>query len=186
MIIDAVTPLLLKHGREVTSKQLADAAGVAEGTVFRAFGDKEALVRAVLEKLLDPEPLRRELEGIDPGLPLADKIRSILAMMQHRFGTVFQLMAVLESHQRPPATHERRHSFTMLIVRILEPDAQRLSVPAEQVAQVLRMMAFASSFPTLNAGNEFDLDELTAIVLHGVAAGPNSATASQNPENPQN
>ena len=32
MIIDAVIPLLLKHGADVTSKQIAEAAGIAEGT----------------------------------------------------------------------------------------------------------------------------------------------------------
>src|SRR5690606_24835873 len=35
-ILDAVLPLLRERGREVTSRELAEAAGVAEGTIFRA------------------------------------------------------------------------------------------------------------------------------------------------------
>ena len=46
MIIDAVIPLILEHGVGITSRQIAEAAGVAEGTVFRAFGDKESLIAA--------------------------------------------------------------------------------------------------------------------------------------------
>ena len=69
MIIDAVIPLLLEHGRAVTSKQIAEAAGIAEGTIFRAFGDKETLVQAAIEKYLDPEPLREALRSHRPGAP---------------------------------------------------------------------------------------------------------------------
>ncbi len=178
MIIDAVIPLLLEHGREATSKQMADAAGVAEGTIFRAFGDKESLIRAVLDKLFDPEPLEKELERIDPGLELADKVHAILALMKHRFGTVFQMMAVLGSHERPPVSHERRHKFVELVVRALEPDAQRLTVSPDRVAHVLRLMSFATSFPTLNAGIELTLDELTGIILYGVAGTASSEKKS--------
>ena len=35
MLIDAVTPLLLEHGQAVTTRQIADCAGIAEGTIFR-------------------------------------------------------------------------------------------------------------------------------------------------------
>jgi AcrR family transcriptional regulator len=44
MIVEAAMPLLVEHGAKVTSKQIADAAGVAEGTMFKAFGDKESLL----------------------------------------------------------------------------------------------------------------------------------------------
>ena len=42
MIVDAALPLLLEHGEMVTTRQIADAAGIAEGTIFRAFADKDA------------------------------------------------------------------------------------------------------------------------------------------------
>ncbi|MCU1430433.1 MAG: DNA-binding transcriptional regulator, AcrR family, partial [Actinomycetia bacterium] len=37
MIVAATLPLLLEHGDRVTSRQIAEAAGIAEGTIFRAF-----------------------------------------------------------------------------------------------------------------------------------------------------
>ena len=45
-IVDAVVPLLLEHGGDVTTRQIAEAAGIAEGTIFRVFPDKPALLMA--------------------------------------------------------------------------------------------------------------------------------------------
>ncbi len=57
MIIAATLPLLLEHGDRVTSRQIAEAAGIAEGTIFRVFADKDEIIAAVIETALDPEPL---------------------------------------------------------------------------------------------------------------------------------
>ena len=43
-IIDAVIPLLLENGPNVTTAQIAEAAGIAEGTIFRVFPDKTSLL----------------------------------------------------------------------------------------------------------------------------------------------
>ncbi len=45
MIIEAMLPLLLEHGEMVTTRQIAEAAGIAEGTIFRVFADKDELDR---------------------------------------------------------------------------------------------------------------------------------------------
>ena len=41
-IVAATLPLLLAHGAAVTTRQIAEAAGIAEGTIFRVFPDKES------------------------------------------------------------------------------------------------------------------------------------------------
>ena len=46
-IIDAARPLLIEHGENVTTRQLADAAGIAEGTIFRVFADKDELLSLI-------------------------------------------------------------------------------------------------------------------------------------------
>jgi AcrR family transcriptional regulator len=69
-IVDVVVPLLLEFGSEVTTKQIAERAGVAEGTLFRAFPDKESIIRAAVERFMDPLPLRTMLRSIDSDLPL--------------------------------------------------------------------------------------------------------------------
>lgn len=170
MIIDAVIPLLLEHGRGVTSRQIAEAAGVAEGTIFRAFGDKETLVRAAIDRYLDPEPLRESLRLIDPALPIEQKMRTILHLLRERFHAVMRIMPVI-GPQRPPVPQERGE-FAAIIARILEPEAAQLNWPPERVAHLLRLVSFSSAFPALNEGIEFSVDDLARFALVGVAGRP--------------
>lgn len=170
MIIDAVIPLLLEHGRDVTSKQIAEAAGIAEGTIFRAFGDKESLIAAAVLRYLDPEPLRRELRAIDPGIPLEEKVHIMITLLQRRFADVLRMFAIV-GPQHPHGSHGHQ-AYASIIASALKPDLQRLSLPPVRVAHVIRLIAFATSLPQLNEGVEFTTDELTEIVLHGIASVP--------------
>ena len=72
-LINATLPLVLWHGPGVTTRQIAEAADVAEGTIFRVFDDKEALIRAVTERAFDPAPALAEIAAIEPALSLRDR-----------------------------------------------------------------------------------------------------------------
>jgi AcrR family transcriptional regulator len=176
MIVDAVIPLLLEHGRALTSRQIAEAAGVAEGTIFRAFGDKESLVEAAILKHLDPEPLREALRSIDPSLPLEHKVRAILYLLRERFRSVMRIMPVIGG-ERPPIPQERTE-FARIIAEVLRPESEALNWPPERVAHILRLMSFSSAFPALNDGQEFSIDDLARIVLTGIAGDLPAALAS--------
>src|SRR3954465_5544537 len=69
MIIAAALPLLLEHGDRLTSRQIAEAAGIAEGTIFRAFTDKDEVIEATLEAALDPAPVEARIAEIPENLP---------------------------------------------------------------------------------------------------------------------
>src|SRR3954471_7934827 len=84
MIVAATLPLLLEHGDRVTSKQIAEAAGIAEGTIFRAFVDKDEVIAAVIESALDPEPLEAALAGISPALAFEDGLAAAVVIIQQR------------------------------------------------------------------------------------------------------
>lgn len=186
MIVDAVIPLLLEHGRGVTSRQIAEAAGIAEGTIFRAFGDKETLVQAAIEKYLDPEPLREALRSIDPALPLEHKVRAILYLLRERFNSVMRIMPVV-GHQRPPIP-QARGEFATIIAQVLEPETEELNWPPERVGHLLRLLSFSTAFPALNEGIEFSIDDLARMTLVGIAGdsphvtsprtGPRTSTPS--------
>src|SRR5258708_12837417 len=75
MIVRATLPRLLENGEMVTTRQIADAAGIAEGTIFRVFADKDELIAAVVEMALDAGPLERALATIHLSPPSHDSLR---------------------------------------------------------------------------------------------------------------
>lgn len=175
LIIDAVIPLLLERGGAVTTRQIAEAAGIAEGTVFRAFGDKESLLRAAVMRYLDPAPLLTELAAIDPGWPLERKIRAILVALRRRFDGVFRMMSTLREEDRP-APVSLRDDTTRLVAVALGPDQDRLGWGAAEIAHITRLLAFSSSFPQMTQGAELTDDELADFVLHGILGAGRAST----------
>lgn len=168
-IIDAVVPLLLTHGQKVTSRQIAEAAGIAEGTIYRVFEDKESLIRAAVARRMDPLPFRAQVAAIDVDLSLEDKVRRLVVLLTERFGEVFRLMAALGHVERPPEPASRA-AFHAIVAGVFEPDRDRLTVPPERAAHYLRLVTFSASLPALNDDHPFTVDELTRLVLTGLSA----------------
>jgi AcrR family transcriptional regulator len=170
-IIDAVIPLLMQHGRSVTTRQIADAAEVAEGTIFRAFGDKDSLIEAAVMKYLDPGPLNASILAIDPELTLEQKVNDILFLLRNRMTGIFGIMNAA-GMSGPPPGRPRSDNFIELLETVLAPDLARLRVEPERVAQFIRLLAFASAIPSFNAGQEIPTDELAALITNGIAGHP--------------
>lgn len=171
MIIDAAIPLLLARGRSTTTRQIAEAAGIAEGTIFRAFADKETLIRAAIARYRDPAPLHADLRSIAPALPLDEKVRAILELLQARLRGIFGMYAVLGQHgehPKPPVSAE----FESIIARVLEPDLVRLNWEPHRVARAIRLVALASALPHLDGDIALTNGELADLILHGVVTVP--------------
>src|SRR4051795_11241283 len=73
-ILEAVRPVLLERGAAVTTRELAEAAGVAEGTLFRVFTDKATLVREAVMAAVDPAAAVPQIKAIDMSQPLRDRL----------------------------------------------------------------------------------------------------------------
>ena len=80
-ILEAATSLLLEHGWAVTTKQIADTAGVAEGTIYRYFPTKPELLRQAVSQVLDPGHQLAGFATIEPTAALDDKLDRIVAIL---------------------------------------------------------------------------------------------------------
>lgn len=165
MIVAATLPLLIEHGDRVTSRQIAEAAGIAEGTVFRAFADKDELIAAVLEAALDTAPLEAALAGISPDLGFEDALAAAVVIIQQRVIDIWRLASSVgtrfhEMTRRPMADSDA-------LVRIFAAHRAEISVEPIVAARLLRALTLSTTHPML-ADEPRSARELVHLFLHGV------------------
>lgn len=173
-IVDAVLPLLTELGPSATSRQIAEAAGVSEGTVFNVFRDKDELVEAVVATALDPEPIERAIRRIDPTLPFEERLVAATELLQNRIVDVWRLLSQLTPHHRHPSGRPRLPEHPGL-AELLGADASRLRIPPSDAAQLLRALTLACTHPMLTTRPRSPR-EIVDQFLHGAAAGVEPAS----------
>src|SRR4051794_1440094 len=91
-IIEATLPLLRAHGLSITTRQIATAAGVAEGTIFGVFPDKDTLLREAVEAAFDPEPVRAQLGAVSLDQPLEERLVAAVKVIQAHLAGIWELL----------------------------------------------------------------------------------------------
>jgi AcrR family transcriptional regulator len=164
MIIEAALPLLLARGETVTTHEIAGAAGIAEGTIFRVFESKDALIEAVIDRVLDTEHIEEALAGIDPNLDLETIVTRVVKLVQHRVLDTWQLISSLG----PRFRRDRRPSFdSPALAGLFEAHRTELAVEPASAARVLRAITIAMTHP-LMASEPARPTEVAGQFLHGV------------------
>lgn len=176
-IVDATLPLVLRDGAAVSTRQIAQAAGIAEGTIFRVFPDKDALMRAVLRKAFDPHPTLRELAAVDRDQPLRDRLREVVTIVQRRLTGVFVLIDAVglpgppEDDEDGPGTEPpstMNDAFRAAIADVVGPDGDLLRVSTAEFAHVLRLLTFSATHPRIADGRTLSADQIVGILLDGM------------------
>lgn len=148
-IIDAALSLLEENGPELTTRVVAEAAGVAEGTLFRVFPTLPDLLGATYTEFLSHDRLMARLDGVELGDTLESRtlgcVRGIVDYFSH-------IHAVL-----PPPKHDtvdsphavcvrdaHKQRFTDLrdwVVATISPHTGELNISPEDYAHFLKALA---------------------------------------------
>ncbi|OXM74319.1 MULTISPECIES: TetR/AcrR family transcriptional regulator [Amycolatopsis] len=174
MIVRAVLPLVVEHGAAVTTAQIARAAGIGEGTIFRAFTDKDELIDACVAEALNPDGVLQAIAEIPLDQPLPDRLTEAAEALSAHLERMGALMSALHSsgHLKRGGHRKgsRMESFTAMreaVAELFTPE-DRLRLPAEKLAAVFLSLLFSRRRDEQQA--VLTTAELIDVFLHGAVS----------------
>lgn len=181
-IVEAVVPLLTEHGPSVTTRQIAEAAGVAEGTLFRVFPDKRALLLAVAEHLVEPDRGEQALiSALSSASDLPSKVVAAVSHLRDRMHDVTLVIMALrhvilsegtpegDPHQPPAFLAEANRSLLeALATHVFAPHTDQLRISPAEGALIIRSQVFGMWHPGIAVGEPMGPRQLASVLLEGM------------------
>jgi AcrR family transcriptional regulator len=172
-ILDAVLPLVLDQGRALSTKQIAEASGIAEGTIFRVFESKSDLIDAAICRALSPEALLAALNALADRGDLRTLVIDIVRTLQEHAFTTHRLISLLPPADGIAAHHgidaaARRdlgEQTVATLAALMVPHTDALAVTPSAAAGALLALSFGSTFSTRST----DPAGVADILLHGIS-----------------
>ena len=157
-IVTVALPLLAQHGEATTTAQIAQAGGIAEGTIFRVFPSKAAIIDACLARLFDTAEFQSEarrakrLEAVD------ERLEAIVLALRQHLARVLPVTLALgmvgrdAGASRPQESHLDR--LTKIVVGHLRTEVSHGSVRGspKTLARILMGLVFGVAFQEAHIG----------------------------------
>lgn len=148
-IIDAALELLTHDSPELTTRVVAEAAGVAEGTLFRVFPTLPDLLGATYTEFLSRDRLMARLGDVELGDTLESRtlgcvrgivdyfthIHAVLPLPRHDTDNAPHAICVRDAHT------QRFADVRDWVVATIAPHADALTVTPETYAHFLKALA---------------------------------------------
>ena len=144
-IVSAVLPFLVQQGTSVTSRDLARAAGVAEGTIFKVFPDKDDLFAAVHGSSHRSRAGRTGIEALDPDVPFEERLVVAAVFMQRRLLDIWSLFGSIGASVIPP--DQRRMPDSAALTALFAGDSDLVRIRPPIAARRFRSLVLAFSHP---------------------------------------
>ena len=194
-ILDVVIPLIVERGGEVSTREIAAAAGIAEGTIFRVFPDKRSLVLAAAEEAVNPADGQERFELALAGVTtVREQVVVVAGQVLERMHLVMAVMVavrphLLAEHEQdhgrrgargdagegkappvgpPPFVVRAQEDLHRRLVTLFEAHRDELRVEPAVAAVALRSLIFGASRPELGLAPALTPDQIADLVLHGV------------------
>jgi len=176
-IIKAVLPLLVAEGPGVTTRQLAAAAGIAEGTIFRVFPDKHALIHEAIKVSMDPAPVQQALSEIHSEATLQEQMTEAARILIERFDEVIALVSSLRNAPPigpnrppgpPPFIAEANTAINHSLTELFERHEGVLRIKPARAAALFRGLVFASVHPAFGPTERQNVNEIVDVLISGI------------------
>jgi AcrR family transcriptional regulator len=185
-IVRSTLPLLIEHGGTVSTSQIAAAAGIAEGTVFRAFKDKQDLLIACMRAGMNSDEEVAVIERIGTDGPLHERLTRGVEAISGYLDRIWAIgQAMRAGGVSPDAMRDRMHGdddedrepgpppemlrVSHAIGGLFDEATDNLRVDAERATRMLLGLVFSNRMQGQGFGTTAeDPAQIVDLFLHGV------------------